>query len=52
MKLKSQLRSELLIQALYVVMSVIFATPYGWSKVMTERMLQDVAASYPFNYCA
>ena len=28
------------------------ATPYGWSKLMTERMLQDVAASYPFNYCA
>ena len=28
------------------------ATPYGWSKLMTERMLADVAASYPFNYCA
>jgi UDP-glucose 4-epimerase len=28
------------------------ATPYGWSKLMTERMLQDVAASHPFNYCA
>lgn len=28
------------------------ATPYGWSKLMTERMLQDVAASYPFSYCA
>jgi UDP-glucose 4-epimerase len=26
-------------------------TPYGWSKLMTERMLADVAASYPFNYC-
>jgi UDP-glucose 4-epimerase len=28
------------------------ATPYGWSKLVTERMLDDVAASYPFNYCA
>ena len=28
------------------------ATPYGWSKLMTERMLEDVAARYPFNYCA
>jgi UDP-glucose 4-epimerase len=28
------------------------ATPYGWSKLMTERMLDDVARSYPFNYCA
>jgi UDP-glucose 4-epimerase len=28
------------------------ATPYGWSKLMTERMLEDVARSYPFNYCA
>jgi UDP-glucose 4-epimerase len=28
------------------------ATPYGWSKLMTERMLDDVAGSYPFNYCA
>src|SRR6516225_9211206 len=28
------------------------ATPYGWSKLMTEYMLDDVAASYPFNYCA
>jgi UDP-glucose 4-epimerase len=28
------------------------ATPYGWSKLMTERMLADVATSYPFNYCA
>jgi UDP-glucose 4-epimerase len=27
------------------------ATPYGWSKLMTERMLDDVAASHPFNYC-
>jgi UDP-glucose 4-epimerase len=28
------------------------ATPYGWSKLMTERMLSHVAASYRFNYCA
>jgi UDP-glucose 4-epimerase len=28
------------------------ATPYGWSKLMTERMLDDVAGSHPFNYCA
>jgi UDP-glucose 4-epimerase len=28
------------------------ATPYGWSKLMTERMLNDAASSYPFNYCA
>jgi UDP-glucose 4-epimerase len=26
--------------------------PYGWSKLMTERMLADVAAAHPFNYCA
>jgi UDP-glucose 4-epimerase len=28
------------------------ATPYGRSKLMTEWMLEDVARSYPFNYCA
>jgi UDP-glucose 4-epimerase len=28
------------------------ATPYGRSKLMTECMLDDVARSYPFNYCA
>jgi UDP-glucose 4-epimerase len=28
------------------------ATPYGWSKLMTERMLEHVAATFPFNYCA
>jgi UDP-glucose 4-epimerase len=28
------------------------ATPYGQSKLMTEYMLGDFAASYPFNYCA
>jgi UDP-glucose 4-epimerase len=27
------------------------ATPYGWSKLMTEQMLADAARSYPFNYC-
>jgi len=26
--------------------------PYGWSKLMTERMLADVAAAHPINYCA
>jgi len=26
--------------------------PYGWSKLMTERMLADSAAAYPLNYCA
>jgi UDP-glucose 4-epimerase len=26
--------------------------PYGWSKLMTERMLEDSAAAYPLNYCA
>jgi UDP-glucose 4-epimerase len=26
--------------------------PYGWSKLMTERMLQDVAAAHPMNFCA
>jgi len=26
--------------------------PYGWSKLMTERMLADVSAAHPFNYCA
>lgn len=26
--------------------------PYGWSKLMTEQMLDDVAAAHPFNYCA
>jgi len=26
--------------------------PYGWSKLMTERMLADVAAAYPLNFCA
>jgi len=25
--------------------------PYGWSKVMTERMLADAAAAHGFNYC-
>lgn len=27
------------------------ATPYGWSKLMTERMLLHVAQSSPLNYC-
>src|SRR5918993_2999214 len=26
--------------------------PYGWSKLMTERMLADSAAAFPLNYCA
>ena len=26
--------------------------PYGWSKLMTERMLADSAAAYPLNYAA
>jgi UDP-glucose 4-epimerase len=26
--------------------------PYGWSKLMTERMLTDVAAAHPMNFCA
>ncbi|HJP69052.1 MAG TPA: UDP-glucose 4-epimerase GalE [Sphingomicrobium sp.] len=26
--------------------------PYGWSKLMSERMLRDVSAAHPFNYGA
>ena len=26
--------------------------PYGWSKLMTERMLADTAVAHPLNYCA
>jgi UDP-glucose 4-epimerase len=26
--------------------------PYGWSKLMTERMLADTSAAHPLNYCA
>jgi UDP-glucose 4-epimerase len=26
--------------------------PYGWSKLMTERMLTDASAAHPFNYGA
>jgi len=26
--------------------------PYGWSKLMTERMLKDSAAAYPMNHAA
>ena len=26
--------------------------PYGWSKLFTERMLADVVAARPMNYCA
>lgn len=26
--------------------------PYGWSKLMTERMLADTAAAHPMNYAA
>jgi UDP-glucose 4-epimerase len=25
--------------------------PYGWSKLMTERMLADTATAHPLNYC-
>ena len=25
--------------------------PYGWSKLMTERMLEDTAFAHPMNYC-
>ncbi len=25
--------------------------PYGWSKLMTERMLADTAAAHPLNFC-
>ncbi|MBT2135664.1 UDP-glucose 4-epimerase GalE [Croceibacterium sp. LX-88] len=26
--------------------------PYGWSKLMTERMLADTVAAHPMNFCA
>jgi len=26
--------------------------PYGWSKLMTERMLKDASAAHPLNHCA
>ena len=26
--------------------------PYGWSKLMTERMLTDTAVAHPVNFCA
>lgn len=26
--------------------------PYGWSKLMTERMLKDCSAAHPLNHCA
>ena len=26
--------------------------PYGWSKLMTERMLADVSTAHPLNHCA
>ncbi len=26
--------------------------PYGWSKLMTERMLADASAAHPLNHCA
>ena len=26
--------------------------PYGWSKLMTERMLKDSSAAHPINHCA
>ena len=33
-------------------MPTVPINPYGWSKLMTERMLADVAAAHPINYCA
>lgn len=33
-------------------MPTVPINPYGWSKLMTERMLADVAFAHPMNYCA
>jgi UDP-glucose 4-epimerase len=33
-------------------MPAVPINPYGWSKLMTERMLADAAFAYPLNYCA
>lgn len=33
-------------------MPTIPINPYGWSKLMTERMLADAALAHPLNYCA
>ncbi|WP_444855400.1 UDP-glucose 4-epimerase GalE [Sphingosinicella sp.] len=33
-------------------MPTVPINPYGWSKLMTERMLADAAFAYPVNYCA
>jgi UDP-glucose 4-epimerase len=33
-------------------MPTVPINPYGWSKLMTERMLADAAFAHPINYCA
>jgi len=33
-------------------MPTVPINPYGWSKLMTEQMLADVAFAHPLNYCA
>ncbi|MGE3397484.1 MAG: UDP-glucose 4-epimerase GalE [Sphingomonas sp.] len=33
-------------------MPTVPINPYGWSKLMTERMLADAAIAYDLNYCA
>jgi len=33
-------------------MPTVPINPYGWSKLMTERMLADTAFAHPLNFCA
>ncbi len=33
-------------------MPTVPINPYGWSKLMTERMLMDSAHAFPLNFCA